>query len=733
MDGGGASDQAASYLATVLSEVERLLDAGDREGAIAVLEDNLRQAQSALAYEPLGVLYAALGDVHQRAGEIEPALAAYEKAAAALHEAGNGSSEAGALLRCGDAQRALRRTGAASQSYATAAALYGMLGDARGAGHAEYLLAELAAGVNREIAETHYRQAIEFYLEAAEREGDPVSSVGLPDHIADPRQIESARMVEAAKRGLARLALLPAVPEAPPPGEWTPPPPVVAADGEPQPPPAPAPSPPEPRLSAISTWPQLPLAILGIGICGLILLALRWSEEAPLLSVAGVIIAGGIAVLVARRAHTLSPYLGYVAAGVAWILLLVSGARPILRQTQPAAAPAPPPAPTVAADVQVPWTPEGQRRQFEIEVAENDGDARQQAEVLRRYGEFECSQGDNARCVALWAQSRERYRDAAAPAKAAEVSLAMGRVHMRGGRPEPARQHFDLAVALYGEARDAGGLSLALRRRGEAEVALQRWAAATASYNEGLRWARQAHNVQSETMLILRCAAIEQAQGRVDRARALLYQALRLSDAIGPLHARVWLALADFEAAADQDAAALRAYERAATLAGAERDADLEARGMRHRARYESRRGQLASARGRYEVGIRLAHAREATLAEGLNYLGAAALEAEAGDVLAARANYASAEALFAQLPRSAGAVRVALGLGDLAAGMGDVETAQTEYTRALHLAADADRTDLQIRALDRLSTLLADRDPETSTTYAERASSLRADAFGVG
>ncbi|MBX3027091.1 hypothetical protein KF840_19490 [bacterium] len=726
MDGGGASEQATSYLATVLSEVERLLDAGDREGALALLEDNLRQAQQAMAYAPQGVLHAALGDVHQQAGATEAALAEYEKAAAALHEAGDAASEAGALLRCGDAQRALKRVGAATQSYGSAAALYVMLGDPLGAAHGEFLLAELAVGVNRDIAEKHYAQALELYREAAEREGGEAGGE-IPLSVADPRQIDSARMAVVVERALERLSLGPARPAAAEPGEWTPPAaPVGTGDAAATASPAVAAEPAAVRSGGLA---PLPLAILGVGVCGLILLALQWSDEVPLLSLLGVAVAGAVALLVARRAHALSPYLGYGAAGMAWLLLLVSGARPILRQPQVVP---PPAAPAPSADVRAPWTPEWQRQRFEQDLVDTEGDARQQAEVLRRYGEFECSQGDNARCLELWARSRERYRDAAAPGKAGEVAIAMGRLHMRGQRPEPARQHFDLAVAWYAEARDAEGEARALRHRGEAEVALGRLADATVSYNDGLRLARQARDVGGQTLLILRCAAIEQSQGRSDRARALLYQALRLSDAFGPLHARVWLALADFEASVDQDAAALRAYERAATLAGAERDADLEARGLRHRARYESRRGQLASARGRYEVGIRLARAREATLAEALNHLGAAELEATAGDILAARASYARAEALFAQLPRAAGAVRVALGLGDLAAGLGDVESARAEYARALQLAIDADRTGLQITALDRLSTLLAERDPEASTTYAEQASALRVDAFGA-
>src|SRR4029079_11914878 len=128
---------------------------------------------NAMALEPQGVLHAALGDLHRAQGGMEGALAQDEKAAAVLHEAGDTASEAGALLRCGDAQRALKRIGAATQSYSSAAALYVLLDDPRGAGHGEFLVAELAAGVNREIAEKHYAQAIELYREAAEREEAP--------------------------------------------------------------------------------------------------------------------------------------------------------------------------------------------------------------------------------------------------------------------------------------------------------------------------------------------------------------------------------------------------------------------------------------------------------------------------------------------------------------------------------------------------------------------------------
>jgi len=305
-------------------------------------------------------------------------------------------------------------------------------------------------------------------------------------------------------------------------------------------------------------------------------------------------------------------------------------------------------------------------------------------------------------------------------------------VHMRGQRPDPAHERFAFAVQLFTEARDNDGIALALRRRGEAEVALQRWNDAVASYNESLRLVRHQRDPRAEALVLLRCASIEQTLGRVDRARELIYKAIKLTSDIGPAHARTWLALADFEASAGQEPAALRAYERAATLAGAEQDAALEARGVRHRARYDRQRGQLATARGRYEVGIRLARAREAHVAEALTCIDAAALELEAGDILAARDFYARAEALFADIPRSAGAARVALGLGDLDADLGDIEGARGEYARALELADQADHSGLQISALDRLTRLLAEREPEITETYGERAAALRAEAFGL-
>ncbi len=734
MEGGGASDEARGYLDTVLGEAERLVDAGDFEGAVAMLEDNLLQARNAMALEPQGVLHAALGDVHRRQGGMEAAVAQYEKAAGVLHEAGDTASEAGALLLCGDAQRALKRIGAATQSYSSAAALYVLLDDPRGAAHGEFLVAELAAGVNREIAEKHYTQAIDLYREAAERESPPVEAADIPDPVVDPRLIDSARMAEVAERGLDRLRAGSVRDADSTPGMWTPPVATPAASSAPA---AGGTSPRATEVPAAAAPPAaarpapLPIIVLGVGVCGLILLAVQWSDDVPVLSMAGVLLGGAVALFVARRAHALSPYLGYGAAGVAWLLLLVSGARPILRQPAAKAAPTSATAEASRPAVREPWTPDRQRALFERELTETAEDPRQQADVLRRYGDFERSQGERRRCLELWEQSQSRYREAASPGLAAEVVLAMGDVHMRGQRPDPARERFTVAATLYGEAHDNDGIALALRRRGEAEVALQRWNDATASYNEALRLVRQQRDLRGEAMVLVRCAAIEQALGHIDRARELLYKAIKLTSDIGSVYARVWLALADFEASAGQEAAALRAYERAATLAGAEQDADLEARGLRHRARYDRQRGQLAVARGRYEVGIRLAHARDAGVAEALTCIDAAELEAQAGDTLAARDFYAHAESIFAEIPRSAGAARVALGIGDLDAGLGDVGGARDEYARALELATQADHTGLQITTLDRLTRLLAEREPETTETYGERAAALRAEAFG--
>ena len=745
MDGGGASDQAESHLGTVLAEAERLLDAGDDEGAVAMLEDNLRQAHSAMAFAPQGVLNAALGDVHRAAGRLEAALPHYEKAAAALHEAGDTAAEAGALLRCGDAQRALKRVGAATHSYSASASLYQMLDDPRGAAHGEFLLAELAAGVQRDIAEKHYRQAIELYREAAEREpppapvqasdseapaeGEGVEGVAPADVVADPRLIDSARMVTIAERGLERLLAGPVRETDAAPGVWTPPAPpapsavtgAAAADKT-------AAAAPAPSLDTTQAAPIV-LGILGLGVCALIMIATQMGSQALAIGLASVALAVGLTLVVLRRSSGVSPPLTYVAGGTAWLLLLASAAVPVLR-------PGPPPKPVeVAPPVRAagePWTPERQRADFERELAAAPADdLRARADILRRHGEFERSQAERRRCLELWERSYDLLREAGAAVPAAEVAMAIGDVHMRSQRPEPARQRFAAAAELYEEGHETPGVLRALRRRGDAERALHRWGEAANVYGEALRRARPQRAVDEEVLLVQRLAMLEQAAGRAEPARALFYRALQLSSDNGPLHARAWLALANFEASLDQDDAARRAYERAATLAGSERDPDLEALGLRDRAAYERRRGQLASARGRYEVAIRLARAREARIAEALTRLHAAELEAKAGEIVAARDLYASAEALFAQRPRSGGAARVALGLGDLDAQIGDIEGAERQYTRALELATEADHAGLQIAALERLTPLLARREPETADGYVERATALRLEAFG--
>lgn len=729
---GGASDQATSYLATVLAEAERRLDAGDADGAVAVLDESLAQARNALAYGPQGLLHAAIGDVHRQQGTLEAALTQYEQAAAALHEAGDTAAEAGALLRCGDAQRALKRVGAATQSYTGATALYDLLDDPRGAAHGEFLLAELAAGVHRDIAEKHYARAIELYREAAGREGAGAAAdaAELPEAVADPRPIDSGRMVEVAARGLERLREGPVRPAEPAPAVWTPPP--AAAEPSAAAPPVRAPAVGPARNAPLPLL--LPIAALALGSIGVLLIATQSAEEMVAAGIGALLLTAVLALLAVRRSRASTPYISYGAAGLAWLVLLASGARSFVRQHPGGERPAVrPTVPIVTpAPVREPWTPEGQRAIFARELA-GASSPRAQADVLRRSGEFERQQGERRRCLELWAESQDRYRAAAVPGYAADVAMAIGDVHMRAGRPAPARQRFDDAVALYGEARDPQSVAGALRRRGEAEAALGRWSAAGTSYAESLRIARTQRDAQGEILALLRLAEVNQALARPAAARDLLYRAVSLSAGDVPMQARVWLALADFEAAVDQDAAALRAYESAATLAGAGRDADLEARGVRHRAAYERRLGKLEVARGRYEVAIRLALAREALVAAGLTCLRAAELEAQIGDVLAARDFYATAEALFAQRPNASGSARVALGLGDLSAQYGDPVGARREYARALELADAADHTGLQLVALERLSTLLAGQEPAAVAAYAQRAAALRAEAYGAG
>jgi tetratricopeptide (TPR) repeat protein len=271
-----------------------------------------------------------------------------------------------------------------------------------------------------------------------------------------------------------------------------------------------------------------------------------------------------------------------------------------------------------------------------------------------------------------------------------------------------------------------------VRRRGDAEAALERWSAAQGSYNEALTLVHRLGDTDGEIRLTLHLAATEQALARPHVARPLLDQALRLSTAAGtPMQARVWLAVADFEASLDRDGPALRAYERAVTLAGATQNAALEARGLRRRGDYERRRGKLAAARGTYEVAIRLAHSREAWGAEALSRVRAAELAVQIRDLDTAREQYASAAALYEQHPQAAGAARVALGVGDIELSLGELEDAQSRFAQALALATQSDHVALQIAALDRLTKLLTAKEPQIAEEYLQRAAALRAEAFG--
>ncbi|MEO8604289.1 MAG: hypothetical protein ABI629_17070 [bacterium] len=737
---GGASEQATSYLTEVLADAQQRLDSGDADRAAELLDLNIARARQALAFGPQGILQRALGDLHRIGGRMDAACTQYDQAAAALHEAGDTAAEADVLLRRGDAQRALQRGGAATQSYTAAAALYESLDDLSGAARGEFLLAELAAGVHKDIAEQHYRRAIDLYGEAAAQQPDAAplaADAEVPESVVDPRPFAANVMAEVAQRGLERLhtGRRPAGADAAdemPPGLAS----LVERSSAslPRTPLRPLPA-PVAEAPFDSMTAAILLAAVALGFCGLILLAVQWTGHTLAVGVFAAVLAAGVTFALVNQSSAVSPYLKYGASGLAALLLFASGALPSLRPA-PSGATAPltgaEAIPTAAVVVRL--SEEEQRAEFKRQEAEFEvpGDPHQQADVLRRFGEFESSHGAGPHARELLARSYDLYLAAAVPAAAGEVATQMGDMLMRTQRPEPARQRYDAAARLYTAQRDATGYSRAVSKRGTAEARLSRWSDAHASYSEALALVQRLGDLDGEIRLTLQIAATEQALARPQLVRPLLDQALRLSTNSGtPMQARVWLAVADFEASLDRDGPALRAYERAVTLAGAARDPNLEARGLCRRGNYERRRGRLTAARGTYEVAIRLAHAREAWSAEALSRVHAAELAVQMRDPDAARAQYADAEALYAEHMPVAGASRVAIGLGDLEASRGQVDAAQARYAEALELATQADHAGLQITALDRLTTLLAAKQPQIADGYLQRAAALRAAAFG--
>jgi len=735
----GATEPATGYLAEVLGEAQRLLDAGATDTAVDLLDANIARAREALAFRPQGILQRALGDLHRIGGNFEAACAQYDQAVAALHEAGDAATEADALLRRGDAQRALQRIGAATQSYSAAVALLDTLDDARGAAHGEFLLAGMASGVHREIAEQHYTRAVELYEEAAlhPRPDDPTGddAAALPEAVNDPRLVDSRTMAAVAQRDLERLR---SGPVQPPPSD------AVVSPAAAAPTAVYAPSPRATRVnapvagataSAIDPQTFLLLGALLFGICGLVWLALQWSENAWLITGVLIVVAVGTTLALVQGSERMSLYLKLATAGVAGTLMLASGALPSL-QSNPAdsLAPAPPPLPLPRAAVSAPTSTAVQRAALAeaLQAAEADGDVRRQADVLRDAGELERDDEQPQQALELWTRAFDLYAAAAQSAPAAAVAVQLGDAFMHTQRPEPARQRFDAAARLYREVRDAPGYGHAVRRRGDAEAALQRWPDAQASYGDALTLAQRLADPNGEIRLTVRLAATQQALGHTPEARALLDKALRLSNDAGtPMQARVWLAVANFEASLDRDGPALRAYERAVTLAGAARDARLEARAFRSRGDYERRRGKLAIARGTYEVAIRLAHARDEPSAEALCRVHAAELAIQMRDFDTARDQYAGAQALYEEQPQLAGAPRVALGLGDLEASLNQADAAQAQYLRGLDLATRSSHVGLQIDALERLTKLLLASEPAAADEYLQRAAALRAEAFG--
>jgi tetratricopeptide (TPR) repeat protein len=687
------------------------------------------------------LLVRSLADLTRSCGRLDDAVRHFERAAEALHGLDAPVPAADALLCAADVRRALGQSERAASGYLAAATRFEALDDRFGLAHCQFHLAELRVATDKRAAEAQFMRAAELYAETAKRERPNalrLANPHLPDAIPDPRLADAWIMAKLAEREVLRLNPAAIVPsardDAAPLARTLAPegPPSVAPPGMAAEPPPPARRRPDLLSAAI-----LLLGIASTG-CGLLLLAVPWTGRPLSLGVLIAALAATVAALAAPPFGVRAPRLRQAVPGLAAAMVVACGVwidgredAAELAAQQLAAAQAPPPAPTA-----VPLSPiEAARADFERQVTEltAQGDQRGTADALRRYADFETAQVERRRSVALLARSFELYRSAGALAPAAATALQLGDVLLRTQRPEPARQRFDVASALYVQVQDPAGQLRSLRRRGDAERQLQRWSDAQASYAQALVLVRQRHDADGEIALLLRLGATEQALGRPQSARPLFEAALTLSDRSGtPTQARVWLAIADFEAARGNDAPALRAYENAVTLAGASQDGALEARGLRRRGDYERRRGRIHQAQTQYELSARAARKREAVTAEALSRLNAAQLALQMRDAAAARTEYGSAQALFTQQQHSLGAPRVALGLGDLETTLGDTSAAEASYTQALLLAVDADHVGLQIAALERLAPLLMRRDAAAADSYRQQAAELRREAFGA-
>jgi tetratricopeptide (TPR) repeat protein len=733
--------ERSAAVVEVVAQAWARVDDGAIDAACAALEAAVLDAQRRADPIAEALLVRGLADLTRSCGRLDDAARHFERAAEALRGLDAPVPAVDATLCAADVRRALKQQERAATGYAAAETQFAALDDQFGVAHCQFHLAELRVATDTRAAEALFMRAAELYAETAKRERPRalrLANPHLPDAIPDPRVADAWIMSKLAEREILRLNPAAVVPSAREDGA------TLKRQLEPED--APSVAPPgmsaEPPPAPHRRPDLLSAAILLLGVastgCGLLLLAVPWTGRPLSLGVLIAALAAAVAGVASRpfgvRAVRLRQGVPTLAAAIVVACgVWIDGREQVealAAQQLAAAEPAPPPPSAV------PLSPiEAARADFERQVAQltAQGDTRGAADVLHRYADFEAAKLERRRSVALLARSYDLYRSAGALAPAAATALQLGDALLRTQRPEPARQRFDAASGLYGEIQDPAGQQRSLRRRGDAERHLQRWSDAHASYAQALELVRQLRDADGEIALLLRLGATEQALGRPQQARPLFEAALKLSDRSGtPIQARVWLAIADFEAARGNDAPALRAYENAVTLAGASQDGALEARGLRRRGDYERRRGRIHQAQTQYELSARAARKREAVTAEALSRLNAARLALQLRDAAAARTEYGSAQALFTQQQHSLGAPRVALGLGDLETTLGDTSAAEARYTEALLLAVDADHVGLQIAALERLAPLLMRRDAAAADSYRQQAAELRREAFGT-
>ncbi|WP_181772350.1 AfsR/SARP family transcriptional regulator [Amycolatopsis pittospori] len=267
----------------------------------------------------------------------------------------------------------------------------------------------------------------------------------------------------------------------------------------------------------------------------------------------------------------------------------------------------------------------------------------------------------------------------------ADALIALGGLHMRAGRPEPAAADLWAAFAAYGEIGNPLGQARVLGTVGMLEECAGRYRTSSGYYAQALTLFDRLGDVIGRAHILTRLGTIEARLG-VPEAEDRLRQAMGLHGQAGHRFGEAWVKVGLGELAAEEgkSADAHRLHEEAADLFARLGHRESEAWAIDALGRAEALAGRPVEAATRHRRALHLfrRHGTRDGEAWALNGLGEACHACGYAD--AARANHAEALTVATRIDSREQAARAHRGLARVAVADADVVAARRHYDQAI-------------------------------------------------